>query len=284
MDIFIPIYQTPKLKESSISYIFDPLQIEYNKDFLVLSNIDYIINFTQNLGNYIVPHNIDSDYHVFNISSRKGYTDYIQYRRPAGYIYLFEPLIESFTDIEKYLKSENIQVFIHPESFTDITRTRSYPDTIIIENKVIESFDINSLIHMLRGVQIKDRTSFLIIQVNEGDEIQDKTLKALISLCSPSPLRSPGSLHKLQDSIQESQVFLCIPSSLYSGYFIILAVNSTPEASNSTYETQIVDVEDITKRLKTLSKTRRSIDLNVFPYYKFIDWNITHYHPEGNRA
>jgi hypothetical protein len=276
MDLFIPIQEVEKINISSSSStnypsncpsncLFNPLHIDYDKDFLILSNLDYIINFTDNLGNYIVPHNIDSDYHVFNITSKIGYTEYIRYRRPTGYVYLFEPLIENEED--RYLNSEdvqNIQIFVQPESFTDITKTASYPDTVIIENKAIErySFDIDKLEKMLRGVQIKDRTSFLIIQVEE--EIGDDSLRTVLSYHDPS---------------RKNFVFLCIPCSLDFGYFIIVVVNSI----NSGEPDNKIKIGETAKVLKDLSKVRRypkdySIYSNVFPYYKFIDWNITHYH------
>lgn len=245
------------LRSANSIIIFDPIEVLYNffdKYFLIMANLDFIFNFTQNLGNYLFPHNIDENFHVFNLTSKKGYEDYILYKRPLCYIYrLWNENITDLPNLEQIINQpDNIQIFSNPESFTDIRKTGAYPNIIIIDK--IESF-VNifseNLFEKLIDMITKKENTFFIIEMKRHEILSDSYFEKLKNKMSYCYFIIPQAVPFYEDIY-----YLC---------FIF-------ESSASKIKTK---TREILKRLEQAKKIRKIPNLRDFdPFYSLINWEI----------
>lgn len=236
------------------TFNFDPIEIlyrRYDKDFLTLSNLDFIFNFTQTLGNFLAPQDIDNNFHAFNLTSKKGFINYFLYRRPQGYVFIMEDTI----DIKELKNQDNIQVFSKPESFIDIRRTGQYPDVIIIEGSFLNFFDkkvFSKLIMHTRGIKYHDRVSFFIFDLNKDFKIFEYISYFELLLKTYSSL------------------FFVLPYSIpyyENRYFICFMIDPESQSMN-------VKTGNFISWLENIIKVKRLPNFQMFPYKYIIDWNI----------
>jgi hypothetical protein len=252
--------------------IFDPIEIlfeSYDKDFVILSSLDYFFNFTKTLGSILSPQELDENYHVFNLTSKRGYSEYILYRRPTGFVFelFFEHLSgisnEGFNrNIRTFQKSEgileNLQLFSKVETFTDVRKVGQYPEVIIFESRFFELFSkelMQKLVGMLKTLNHNAGVSFFILDLDFSFKIFEYLtyIELLFSRCH--------------------EIFFVIPSGIpfYEEKYFLCFVFGHCEEINEKIEKNF---SEFPKWLEKMLSLRRTPKLEVFPYKYIIKWNL----------
>lgn len=246
---------------------FDPVEIlfeTYDKDFIILSSLDYFFNFTQTLGSALSPQEIDENFHVFNLTSRRGYSQYVLYRRPAGFVFEFfykdnqvfllkDPLIKN-----PFLRDQNLQFFSNIESFADIKKTGQYPDIIILESSFFKFITIDlmrKLVDMMKTLKYNTSVTFFILDLDFDLRVFEylSYIEAVFSRCSDAYFVIPPGV-----PFYEKRYFLC---------FAFRPVKDSTKKTEKTFS-------DFVKWLEKMLTLRKSPNLHAFPYRYIVSWNI----------
>jgi len=238
--------------------LFDPIEIlfeDYDKNFIILSSLDYFFNFTQTLGSVLSPQEIDENFHAFNLSSKRGYSEYILYRRPAGFV--FEFFTEDHRSFQRvpFLKNENLQIFSKIETFTDFRKIGQFPDIIILEDLFFKFFDMDlmkKLVDMMRTLKYNTGVSFFILDLDFRFKIFEylSYIELLFS--------------------KTSEIYFTIPPGVpfyERKYFLTFVFRPQTEK-------QSFDFSEFPKWLEKMLTLRKNPNFDLFPYKYRVNWNI----------